>query len=320
MPATFVGHELPRVDVRVRDRDQRAEVEDDLAALAGALDGLRVDEITAEDVDLRRHLWSATRRASRGRCGTCSGRTPGRWRPSWRACSTRWLPMNPPAPVTSTGHPDQAFELVCALIGGTGQAIYSECGSSCVSPGSRPRGPTAGSSPPPPRPPRERVEAGHEVTVATTDVFDHDERLPPDAPTVPEGARVIRFRNVSHRLAAANVPLPRGLRTWLRSTCGRVRRRTATGCLLGRERAGRACRSSGRGAVRAPGAWHLAGGARTRPGDGETRVPGALGPANRPGSSAMPVPLRTGARGIPGARSEPGSAGAAAPAARPPAS
>lgn len=60
------------------------------------------------------------------------------------------------------------------------------------------------------------VEAGHEVTVATTDVFNHDERLPRDAPTVPEGARVVRFRNVSHRLAAANVPLPLGLRGWLR--------------------------------------------------------------------------------------------------------
>ena len=60
------------------------------------------------------------------------------------------------------------------------------------------------------------LEAGHEVTVATTDVLDHRSRVPPGAPTGLEGAPVVRFRNVSHRLAATNVPQPRGLRSWLR--------------------------------------------------------------------------------------------------------
>jgi len=61
------------------------------------------------------------------------------------------------------------------------------------------------------------LEAGHEVTVATTDAFDLRSRVPDDAPSEPEGARVLRFRNVSQRLAATNVPLPRGLRGWLRA-------------------------------------------------------------------------------------------------------
>jgi glycosyltransferase involved in cell wall biosynthesis len=60
------------------------------------------------------------------------------------------------------------------------------------------------------------VEAGHEVTVATTDVLDLQSRVPADAPAEPQGARVVRFRNVSQRLTASNVPQPRGLRKWLR--------------------------------------------------------------------------------------------------------
>jgi glycosyltransferase involved in cell wall biosynthesis len=60
------------------------------------------------------------------------------------------------------------------------------------------------------------VEAGHEVTVATTDVLDLASRVPADAPPEPAGARVVRFPNLSQRLAATNVPLPRGLQRWLR--------------------------------------------------------------------------------------------------------
>ena len=60
------------------------------------------------------------------------------------------------------------------------------------------------------------VEAGHEVTVATTDALDLQSRVPADAPAEPPGARVVRFPNVSQRLAATNVPIPRGLRGWLR--------------------------------------------------------------------------------------------------------
>jgi glycosyltransferase involved in cell wall biosynthesis len=61
------------------------------------------------------------------------------------------------------------------------------------------------------------VEAGHEVTVATTDALDLRSRVPVDAPAEPPGARVVRFPSVSQRLAAMNMPLPRGLRWWLRS-------------------------------------------------------------------------------------------------------
>ncbi len=61
------------------------------------------------------------------------------------------------------------------------------------------------------------IEAGHEVTVATTDALDLRSRVPADATAEPPGARVVRFPNVSQRLAATNVPLPRGLRDWLRA-------------------------------------------------------------------------------------------------------
>ena len=60
------------------------------------------------------------------------------------------------------------------------------------------------------------LAAGHDVTVATTDVFDLHSRVPAGGPSEPAGARVLRFPNVSQRLTAANVPQPRGLRSWLR--------------------------------------------------------------------------------------------------------
>jgi glycosyltransferase involved in cell wall biosynthesis len=59
------------------------------------------------------------------------------------------------------------------------------------------------------------LAAGHEVTVATTDVLDERTRMPLDAPAVPAGAEVVRFRNASHRLAATNGYAPLGLRRWL---------------------------------------------------------------------------------------------------------
>ena len=59
------------------------------------------------------------------------------------------------------------------------------------------------------------LAAGHEVTVVTTDVLDLRSRAPADTPAEPVGARVLRFPNVSQRLAAANLPQPRGLRKWL---------------------------------------------------------------------------------------------------------
>lgn len=62
---------------------------------------------------------------------------------------------------------------------------------------------------------------GHEVTVATTDIFDERRRIPLTAPAQPPEAEVVRFPNVSHRLAATNLYLPRGLRSWLRGNVSR---------------------------------------------------------------------------------------------------
>jgi glycosyltransferase involved in cell wall biosynthesis len=59
------------------------------------------------------------------------------------------------------------------------------------------------------------LEAGHDVTVATTDLLDSHSRVPRDAPAEPAGVQVLRFPNVSQRLAASHAPLPRGLRRWL---------------------------------------------------------------------------------------------------------
>src|SRR5689334_1373121 len=61
------------------------------------------------------------------------------------------------------------------------------------------------------------LDAGHEVTVATTDVLDLRSRVPAEAYDEPADVRVVRFPNASHRLAATSVPLPRGLRKWLRN-------------------------------------------------------------------------------------------------------
>lgn len=60
------------------------------------------------------------------------------------------------------------------------------------------------------------LAAGHQVTVATTDVLDERSRAPLSTPAVPPGAEVVRFPNLSHRLAAgANGYAPRRLRRWL---------------------------------------------------------------------------------------------------------
>jgi glycosyltransferase involved in cell wall biosynthesis len=65
------------------------------------------------------------------------------------------------------------------------------------------------------------VAAGHDVTVATTDALDESRRIPPDAPPVPPGARVLRFRNVLHRPAARGMAWnPRGYRRWVRAHVG----------------------------------------------------------------------------------------------------
>lgn len=66
------------------------------------------------------------------------------------------------------------------------------------------------------------LAAGHQVTVATTDVLDERRRLPLNAPAMPAGAEVVRFANVSHRpVASLNLYAPRGLAAWMRANVGR---------------------------------------------------------------------------------------------------
>jgi glycosyltransferase involved in cell wall biosynthesis len=60
------------------------------------------------------------------------------------------------------------------------------------------------------------VDAGHAVTVATSDALDLQARVPSGTPAEPSAAEVVRFPNLSQRLAATNIILPRGLRSWLR--------------------------------------------------------------------------------------------------------
>lgn len=66
------------------------------------------------------------------------------------------------------------------------------------------------------------VAAGHEVTVVTTDAMDRTARIPADAPAEPAGAEILRFRNVSHRIAATAMGWsPRGYVTWIRRNVAR---------------------------------------------------------------------------------------------------
>ena len=60
------------------------------------------------------------------------------------------------------------------------------------------------------------VDAGHQVTIATSDALDLQTRVPAGTPAEPAAAEVLRFPNLSRRLAGTNIVLPRGLRTWLR--------------------------------------------------------------------------------------------------------
>jgi glycosyltransferase involved in cell wall biosynthesis len=60
------------------------------------------------------------------------------------------------------------------------------------------------------------VADGHEVTVATTDVLDERRRTGGEQHAGVDGFEVLRFPNVSHRLAAQfNAYAPRGMRAWL---------------------------------------------------------------------------------------------------------
>ena len=65
------------------------------------------------------------------------------------------------------------------------------------------------------------LAAGHAVTVATTDVLDEENRAPASTPALPPGAEVLRFRNVSHRLAARAMGwTPRGYVRWVHADAG----------------------------------------------------------------------------------------------------
>jgi glycosyltransferase involved in cell wall biosynthesis len=65
------------------------------------------------------------------------------------------------------------------------------------------------------------VSEGHAVTVATTDALDGRRRIEADAPPIPPGARVVRFRNAWHAPAARAMAWnPRGYRRWIRAHAG----------------------------------------------------------------------------------------------------
>jgi glycosyltransferase involved in cell wall biosynthesis len=125
--------------------------------------------------------------------------------------------MNPPAPVTRTLRPAQ--DLSSALGDGT-EAIYSVMRMLVCVPWYAPAYAFGGMVTASLATVTGLADAGHEVTVATTDAFDLESRVPADAPSEPQGAEVVRFRNVSQRLAATNVVLPRGLHAWLRDNVG----------------------------------------------------------------------------------------------------
>lgn len=71
---------------------------------------------------------------------------------------------------------------------------------------------------------KDLVSRGHEVVVATTDVLDEQRRIAgfSGAAALSDRAEVVRFANISHRLAAQfNGYAPRGLRSWLAANVAR---------------------------------------------------------------------------------------------------
>lgn len=66
------------------------------------------------------------------------------------------------------------------------------------------------------------LAAGHEVTVATTDVLDESRRTPAGTPPLPPGTEVVRFPNRSHRLAVrTSAWTPRGWLPWIGANAAR---------------------------------------------------------------------------------------------------
>ena len=254
------GDELAWVQVGVRDRDERAQVEDDLLSGDGADERLRIRQVPAIDIDLGEDVGGrvleppvvAARRVA-DECAHSSRRRV-------TSASTRWLPMKPPAPVTSTRRPDQSIEL-SPRIGGTRANLLRMRPVRllvCV-PFYAPARAFGGTVTTAIATVHGAVDAGHDVTVATTDVLDRVSRVPPGARPEPPEANVLRFPNVSQRLAATNVPLPRGLRGWLRGARGGLRLGAALRRLLGRECPRCAGGRARRRPVCAAGARHAAG-------------------------------------------------------------
>lgn len=65
------------------------------------------------------------------------------------------------------------------------------------------------------------LAASHQVTVATTDALDEKRRIPRSSPPLPPGAEVLRFRNVSHRLAVRAMGWnPPAYVRWVRAHAG----------------------------------------------------------------------------------------------------
>ena len=95
-------------DVGVGDPDQRGEMEDDLDSLDRAADAERVLDVTGDDLDLTADVRGELIEVGPVRAGVVVDERAH----LGAVCDQeldRWLPMNPPAPVTSTCFPLQSL-------------------------------------------------------------------------------------------------------------------------------------------------------------------------------------------------------------------
>ena len=95
------SHVAPRRFVGVGDRDQRREVQNDLLPLDGPIHEVAVFDIAADDLNCTAHGLVKEGEVADQRARIVSDHGGDRRRPPSTSASTRWLPMKPPAPVTT---------------------------------------------------------------------------------------------------------------------------------------------------------------------------------------------------------------------------
>ena len=209
------GHELPGMPVGVGNRDQRAQMEDDLAPGHRAGHGFRIGEVAPEDLDflcdIRLRALEPSVVATGVVADECAHARAGPGESLGQMAADEAA-----GPGDEHGTPRPGLRVhLRALRGHRAGNLLRMRLLVCV-PWFAPARAFGGTVTAAVATVKGALEAGHEVTVATTDALDLESRVPAYAPAEPAGARVIRFRNVSQRLAATNAPLPRGLRRWLR--------------------------------------------------------------------------------------------------------